>query len=98
MLNNPFREHEYSQAYGRAYRLGQDKDVNVIDILLDTGDDPNISTRSKEILEEAAEAVSIMLGTNNIDVDASLENLIEDNLVNNDVHYLTKKSKLFPNW
>lgn len=98
MLNNPFREHEYSQAYGRAYRLGQDKDVNVIDILLDTGNEPNISTRSKEILEDAAEAVSIMLGTNNIDVDISLETLIEDNTLNNDVHYLTKKSKLFPSW
>lgn len=69
MLNMPFREHEYIQAYSRAFRKGQDEDVYVIDILLDTGDIPNISTRSKDIAEDAAAIVAKIMGFKSVDLD-----------------------------
>jgi SNF2 family DNA or RNA helicase len=98
MLNTPFREHDYRQAYGRAFRLGQSDDVDVIDIFLDTGDVPNISTRSKEILETAAETVAIMLGVKKYDVHTSVG--IEDyceNVLPNDIRLTNHQKDFFDN-
>ena len=78
MLNNPWRPHDYVQAESRAARLGQDSPVSVIDVFLDTKGVPNVSTRSKEVLDWASENVAAMLGvkvdveqisTESIDVD-----------------------------
>lgn len=77
MLNAPFREHEYRQAYGRCYRMGQDKDVTVIDVFLDTGNLPNISTRSKDIMDTTAKQVAIMLGIEKIDLTVATEAIEE---------------------
>ena len=44
-LNLPPRSKEYQQAYARAFRLGQDTQVYVYNLILDTGGVPNISTR-----------------------------------------------------
>lgn len=62
MLNRPFRDWEYKQAVARAWRKGQTDDVNVFDIYLDTGNEPNISTRSKDIADEAASIVAKIMG------------------------------------
>lgn len=66
MLNIPFRDKDYVQAVARAHRKGQTEDVYVIDVLLDTGDVPNISTRSKDIATEAARMVAKIMG---VDID-----------------------------
>lgn len=66
MLNIPFRDKDYVQAVARAHRKGQTEDVYVIDVLLDTGDVPNISTRSKDIATETAQVVAKIMG---VDID-----------------------------
>ena len=66
MLNIPFRDKDYVQAVARAHRKGQTEDVYVIDVLLDTGDVTNISTRSKDIATEAAQMVAKIMG---VDID-----------------------------
>lgn len=68
MLNNPWRPHDYVQAESRAARLGQDSPVSVIDVFLDTKGVPNVSTRSKEVLDWASENVAAMLGVK-VDVE-----------------------------
>lgn len=70
MLNQPFREAIRTQTIARAARLGQDKQVNVWDFLLDTGDKPNISTRSNDILEWSASMTASILGVHNVDLDS----------------------------
>ena len=69
MLNSPYRDHEYKQAVARAFRKGQDTDVNVINVLLDTNGVPNISTRSKDIADEAANIVAMIMGVKRVDLD-----------------------------
>lgn len=68
MLNSPWRPHDYVQAESRAARLGQDSPVSVIDVFLDTKGVPNVSTRSKEVLDWASENVAAMLGVK-VDVE-----------------------------
>lgn len=78
MLNNPWRPHDYVQAESRAARLGQDSPVSVIDVFLDTKGVPNVSTRSKEVLDWASENVAAMLGVK-VDVEQISTESIEDN-------------------
>lgn len=61
-INTPFRDHELTQAKARVDRLGQDTPVVFVYIQLDTGDEPNVSTRSKDILEWSREQVTQILG------------------------------------
>lgn len=69
MINQPFREAIRIQTIARAARLGQDTPVDVWDVLLDTGDKPNISTRSNDIMQWSAEMTASILGVSNVDLD-----------------------------
>lgn len=73
-LNEPFREAIREQAQSRAARLGQDTRVIVTGVQLDTGDIPNMSTRSKEIMDWSGEQVRSIMGVDNLDLETlSLE-------------------------
>lgn len=48
-LNKPWRYIEYQQASDRIHRIGQDTEVYIYTLILDTGSKPNLSTRMEEI-------------------------------------------------
>ena len=62
-LNMPFRSFEYQQALARLDRIGQKNPIKAYHVYLDTGDVPNISTRSKDILEWSKEMVAKIMGS-----------------------------------
>lgn len=77
--NSPFRDYERTQTIARVDRIGQDQRCHVYDIFLDTGESPNISTRSKDILSWSKEQVETILGVKSPDdIEASLESLVEN--------------------
>ncbi len=77
MMNAPFRDHEREQAISRCDRLGQDSTVTVYDVFLDTGAAPNISTRSKEILDWSKQQVESIMGIHApTDLNATLESMV----------------------
>jgi hypothetical protein len=62
LLNSPFRAYILEQAISRIYRLGQDSQTYVYQCVLDTGEIPNISTRSADILEWSTQQVEAIMG------------------------------------
>lgn len=62
MLNLPFRDYELQQAIGRISRLDSNTDTYVYSAFLDTGEKPNISTRTKDILEWSQKQVEAIVG------------------------------------
>lgn len=62
LLNSPFRAYILEQAISRIYRLGQDSQTYVYQCVLDTGEVPNISTRSADILAWSTEQVEAIMG------------------------------------
>ena len=55
-LNKPWRSVDYEQASDRVHRIGQDCPVDIISLVLDTGDRGNLSTRMEDIMNESAMA------------------------------------------
>jgi hypothetical protein len=77
--NSPFRDYERTQTIARVDRVGQVHRCDVFDVFLDTGEEPNVSTRSKDILQWSKEQVAAILGVKTPDdLETSLENLIEN--------------------
>lgn len=62
LLNSPFRAYILEQAISRIYRLGQDSQTYVYQCTLDTGEIPNISTRSADILAWSTQQVAEITG------------------------------------
>ena len=105
-LNKPFRSRDVDQCVARCWRLGQDTQIYVFTIVLDTGSEDNLSDRMSEILEWSEEQSTAMTGTNSkriqggqlIDPETILENsaleeLIEDMSIINEMIY-SKKLKV----
>jgi hypothetical protein len=61
-VNQPFRSFEKDQAQARTARIGQDSPCLFVNTFLDTGKEPNISTRSRDILDWSREQVDAMMG------------------------------------
>lgn len=62
MMNSPFRIGEMEQAEARLDRVGQDGPIKFINVFLDTGTAPNLSTRSNDILEWSRQQVQEIMG------------------------------------
>lgn len=62
LMDQPYRSHDRIQAISRVHRIGQDEQVYVINMLLDTGDETNVSTRSLDIMKWSQDQVDIMMG------------------------------------
>lgn len=60
-LNVPFRSVDYDQASDRVYRIGQDTDVYIYRLLLDTGNQPNLSTRMHDIIAWSKEQFNTII-------------------------------------
>jgi hypothetical protein len=73
MMNVPFRSYEYEQAVARTDRNGQDSPVHIWNVKLDTGDKPNISTRSHDIMAWSKQQVNEILGGGPVP-NAAIEN------------------------
>lgn len=79
MINSPFRAYIEEQAISRIYRIGADTQTNIYRCVLDTGEEPNISTRSTEILEWSQQMVEEITGVKSpFAVGASLEEMQVD--------------------
>jgi SNF2 family DNA or RNA helicase len=62
MINAPFRAYIHEQAISRIHRLGADTQTVVYECRLDTGTEPNLSTRSGDILALSQSMVEAILG------------------------------------
>lgn len=62
MLNAPFRAYIREQAISRINRLGADTQATVYETFLDTGDEPNLSTRAGDILQWSQDQVESIMG------------------------------------
>lgn len=72
-LNQPFRDHIKKQAEARLDRLGQKNELMYYNVTLDTGIEPNISTRSQDILTWSKEMVEQLLNVKLMDTPDVLE-------------------------
>lgn len=61
-LNSPWRSYERDQAVARAHRIGQDTTVYCFEIVLDTGKEQNISSRSLDIMQWSRDQVDVIMG------------------------------------
>lgn len=77
-LDLPFRLYMYDQAISRVWRLGQDQEVNVYIVKLDTGEDKNINGRTAEIMDFFKKEIENITGySSNIDIDFNDEQVEE---------------------
>lgn len=77
-LNVPWREVDYQQSSDRCYRIGQDTDVYVYRLMLDTGTEPNLSTRMRDIVSFSKQQFDqIVDGKFSDDIDPELKGEIK---------------------
>lgn len=73
IINPPFRDYVMKQTIARVARIGQDSQTKIYHIMLDTGEEPNISTRNIDIMQWSREQVNDILGLGNVDIDEDNE-------------------------
>jgi len=62
LFDLPFRDYIREQAVHRVFRIGQDAQCYIFEFTLDTGSEPNISTRANDIMEWSREQVNAIMG------------------------------------
>lgn len=62
MIDSPFRAYIHEQAISRIHRLGATTQTIIWECKLDTGNEPNISTRSSDILQWSQDQVQAIMG------------------------------------
>lgn len=62
-IDAPFREYIRNQAFHRVFRIGQNCQTYIYMCSLDTGSEPNISTRAADILEWSQKQVDSIFGS-----------------------------------
>lgn len=102
-LNLPFRSGTYEQAVKRANRIGQTLDVDLFEVTLDTGEEPNISTRNEDILKWSEEQVALILGKkvdDEVNRDILKGLIVESPLdtIKTGIHSIKKSVSSFLNW
>lgn len=102
-LNLPFRSGTYEQAVKRANRIGQTLDVDLFEVTLDTGEEPNISTRNEDILKWSEEQVALILGKKLPEENKEiLHGLIEtstiEDKIKTGINTVTKVASRFLDW
>ena len=89
ILNSPFRSYILEQAIARIYRIGQDSQTVVYTAVLDTGEAPNISTRSADILAWSQAMVEEITGVKSpFEQKEAFESFVKDNPNEFDEHLL----------
>lgn len=89
ILNSPFRSYILEQAIARIYRIGQDSQTVVYTTVLDTGEVPNISTRSADILAWSSAMVEEITGVKSpFEQKEAFESFVKDNPNEFDEHRL----------
>ena len=60
-LGTPYRQTDFNQACDRIYRIGQTMNVDIYKVLLDTNNEPNLTTRIEQILNWSDEMANSLL-------------------------------------
>lgn len=84
LMNSPFRGYILEQAISRIFRMGQDSQTYVYQCVLDTGEIPNISSRSADILQWSQDQVAAIMGIKSPFIEgdqfgAAMENISPEN-------------------
>lgn len=77
-LNKPWRSIDYEQASDRVHRIGQDTAVDIISLVLDTGEEGNLSTRMEDIMDASARAFDAIVEERKQEEDKKLRAAGED--------------------
>lgn len=86
-LNVPFRSVDYYQASDRVYRIGQDTEVFIYKLVLDTGETPNLSTRMQDILSWSKQQFGEIVGEDAINDEMEgagggmISNFVDENII-----------------
>lgn len=91
LLNVPYRDYIYNQATSRIDRLGQKNTLMFYHVYLDTGEESNISTRSKDIMVWSRELVEQLMNYTLTDDPEVIEESFVDNFLDNPTETIVKK-------
>lgn len=69
IINPPFRDYVMRQTVARIARKGATTQTRIFNIILDTGDLPNISSRNVDIMQWSRDQVNFFLGLKEIEED-----------------------------
>ena len=86
-LNPLWRRIDEEQAFSRAWRIGQDTEVYVFKLLLDTGDEPNLSSRMIEINEWSRVLFEGIVNNNNVTGEVVIEAYLEDEMMMDEITF-----------
>lgn len=88
-LDLPFRNYIWEQGRGRVWRLGQTSPVYAYKVFIDTGNIPNITTRTIDIMEFTREMAEYIIG-----YEVPVDEDIKDEAIKESLLYLESKDSL----